>query len=85
MITAIMARKNTEETKKNLARQTKERAYFFCEEKISSIIANESKKGKNQVFVDIDEDIVNEVKIKLLANSFKIGPGTNARSVSIMW
>lgn len=86
MITATQARKNTIIAQYNLMQQVRERARLFCEKKIFPVITTASKDGENHVFVDIDEDIdINEVKIKLLVNSFEIGPGINGRSISIMW
>ena len=86
MITATQARKNTEETKKNLIQQAKERARLFCERKISPVITASSKDGENHIFVDIDENIdINEVKINLLENQFKVGPGTNPNLITVMW
>ena len=86
MITATQARTNTELTRQNLIRQIKEKARSFCEEKISPLITAASKDGENHIFVDIDENVdVNEVKINLLENRFKVGPGTNPNSITVMW
>ena len=86
MITAIMARKNTDTTKTSLAQKAKERARIFCDKQISPLITTASRNGDDYVIVDIGEDIdVNEVTINLLENQFKVGPGTNPNSITVMW
>lgn len=86
MITAAIAKQNTETTKTNLAQKAKERAQLFCEKKISPIITAASKNGEDHVIVDVDEDIdVNEVTINLIENRFQVSPGIKRNLISIMW
>lgn len=86
MITAIMARKNTEETNKNLIQKAKEKAQLFCKNKISPLITAASKNGEDHVIVDIGENIdVNEVTINLIENHFQVNPGIKRNLITVMW
>ena len=86
MITAILARKNTEATKKNFAQQAKEKAQLFYKNKISPLITAASKNGEDHIIVDIGENIdVNEVTINLIENHFQVNPGIKRNLITVMW
>ena len=86
MITATQARSNAEATKKNLIQQVKEKARLFCEKQISPAIMAASKGGESHIYIDINEHIdINEVKINLIENQFRVSPGIKRNSITIMW